>query len=338
MSKKRKRDFSPPPPPPSNEGGGGWGDKVIGDAGEVTYLFPEKKTYHSTWSSPEAFANRIERSNRSSAWEQAGWENDHGENWYGTKSMEEALQIGREGWREGRELVEKVRGYIQAQFPLRKEPIKYAVAGSTPNVPRAISGNPLNMRAYDAARSKKRPIITLLASMSASCMVSKDTISNRAAAVAALIDRIEAAGFTCEVISTAMVENGNFSAATSIVVKKAGQPMDIGRLAFGLGHVSMFRRLCFADWGLSNECAALGGYLGYVSTVNPSKDLADRAIYVVPSAQYVQQKFKDPKVTAEEGVPYLINYLRAQDCPAFPKMDKDEKEKFIKSRRGLDAE
>lgn len=293
---------------------------IVGNAKEIVDLIPGF-TYHSAWDSPEAFARHIEALNKEEAWCRAGWE--EGGDFTGTNNMKEAITLAAEGWREGADRIEGFRDKILAMKPTHLKTIKYSLAGAYPDVVRAISGNPINMRVPDWARSRRRPVITLLSDMAANCGVNKDAITNRASVVAAIIDQIEAAGYACEVIATAPTKgsmwggDGGYTALTSVLVKKTNQPVDLIRLSYGLGHASMFRRLIFADWGIhpANK-VGLGSSLG--SHKNFDKEyLNDKGIYVIPSAEGHSEKFKTEEIASIEGMKFIINSLKAQGCSAF---------------------
>ena len=301
-----------------------------GDAPDIERLFTPT-TYMSTWASPEAFARRIKSINKKDAWQKTAWETvnygDEGDGWSGTKTMEGALELMENGWKEGADLIERVRTQILAQNPIRKKAVVYGIVGGVPDVPRAVAGDLKNMKDMGTTASRRRPVITLLCNMAANCGVSATAISNRAAAVAAVVDEIEAAGFSCEVITTATTAGGGwdgqkgFSAMTSIVIKRSDQPVDILKMAYTLGHASMFRRMIFADWGINQECkTGLGQCLGH-SYSDDFDSLREKNIYSIPSAEECREKFKDETTTATVGLKFLVDGLRKQGCPAFPKWE-----------------
>lgn len=305
--------------------------KVIGNAEEISqYILPGYK-YSSTWSSPEAFARYIESKGKNAAWHKGGWE--HGEDWSGTKDMDTALKMVREGWREGGEQVERLRERIEANSPQSTRLIKYGIAGTNPSVPRAVAGNLFNMRVPDLTRSRKRPVITLVSNMAANCGVDARQITNRAAAVAAIVDKIESSGYSVEVISTATTKGSEFSwsgtsdpsytSAVSVVVKRSDQPVDTIRLAYGLGHASMFRRLVFADWGTEPSAErGLGRGLGsHMEMLVPKDDEFDvKGIYTLPSAEKHGEYFDSEERSMTDGLNYLMGNLKEQGCPAFAKI------------------
>ena len=312
--------------------------KVVGDAAELDQYFPEMKEagggyYHSAWSSPEAFGKHIATLNRKDAWESAGWRKDD-EGFYGTDSMEEATQIAKDGWKEGAEQAIRVRDRILAAYPPQKRPVRYGIAGTTPNIPRAVAGDVLNMRLPDESKSKRRPVLTLISNMAGLCYIDPNALSNRAAVVAALVDQIEAAGYAVEVLSTAYGSNHSksFMKAVTVVAKKSDQPVDMPRLSFALGHASMFRRFVFAELGSDPVLEKnLGWGLGRTREMDP-KSIENMDIYFLPSANGRQEYFKTEEAAQEQGRKYLIECLTKQKCPAFfdrKKFTDDEKESLL---------
>lgn len=304
--------------------------KIIGNAAQIAHLI-KGRHYHSTWSSPEAFARYIQKADKKTAWNDSGWYLGNAE-WSGTETMDEALDLALNGWKEGAEKVEKLINKIHALHPIRKKPVKYAMAGALPDVPRAVSGNIMNMKDLGSAASRKRPIITLLCDMGVNCGVSAEAITNRAAVVAAVIDQIESAGYACEVVSTALTSGwgkGGFNAATSVMAKDSNQPVDLKRLAFALGHSSMFRRLIFADWGLEPSChEGLGHGLGHCGVgFNLTPEDRAKHIYELPSIEDHWRKYDTDDKAMTEGLAHTVRELQLQSCPAFPALSKEEKEK-----------
>lgn len=287
----------------------------VGNAPELNDLIPGRD-WHSCWDSPEAFSKYIASLDKDKAWQDAGW--DHGDSFSGTTDMAEALELSRNGWTEGVHRIERLRSGILAAHPVLVKAVRYDLAGSVANVPRAISGNPLNMKALDLSKSRRRPIITLVSNMSANCGVSKDSITNRAAVVAAIIDQIECMGYACEVIATAPTlgyKGDHIKVCTSVMVKASNQMVDIGRLSFGLGHASMFRRMVFADWGIDKRLqSSLGHGLGSASQIEVDND---KGVYILPSCEGCSSLFITEDMAATQGLEFLLAALTKQGCPAF---------------------
>lgn len=331
----RSKPKSIPKPDPKPEPKPEVKTKLIGNAPNLEYLIPGMD-YLSAWESPESFARHIQSMDKDKAWAHSAWEK--GKYFSGTEDMKEALDLSLHGWKDGVAKMEKVREIVlQANPPINK-PIKFGVAGAYPDVPRAIAGNPLNMRCDDLTTSRRRPVITLISDMSANGNVSGEAITNRAAVVAAIVDQIEEAGYACEVISIATTEGRShgffssggtegFKGCVAVTIKNSTQPVDINKLSFNLGHAGFFRRMVFADiqYEPINK-KGLGDGLGSTLELD-SKELAEKGYYMVPSCQGISDLFKDEERASTLGYQHLVNTLKNLGCPAFaglPDLKKEE--------------
>lgn len=296
---------------------------VRGNAEELDPLLPGQD-FHSTWSSPESLARHMQEINRHEAWHSSAWDTDDGE-WRGCNSMQEAVNLALDGWKEGAEMVEKMRNRIAASRPQSPRLNRHDMVGAVPNVPRAVSGEVKNMRAYDPSKSRRKPVITLVSDMAVSYNISSTRIANRAAAVACIIDEVEAMGYSVEVISVAMTKGWHsdcYLAMTSVVAKRSDYPVDIKRIAFALGHPAMFRRFVFATWSEETILKDKLGYgLGSVGNDFDTESLNEKAVYVLPSMQNHSEYFKDIEAAMTLGMDSLMAELKKQKCPPFIKTE-----------------
>jgi len=306
--------------------------REVGDAPQITRLLNievKEKTLFTSFSSPEKMAAHLGAINSDECWNSSNVWKSVDKDFAGVNSIHEAIDLAHHGWKEGGETIERTRGYIQALNPLSARLIKYGIAGTTPNVPRAIAGNLLNMRQPDLTRSQKRKTITIVYNMCEAWYAQADAVSNKAAVVAALIDEIEGKGFACEVISCANTGYaGSIRAITSVCVKESHQPVDINRLAFGLGHAAMFRCFMFGTWQSDDFVERLGGGLGTVSTTLPTKEQNEQNIYTITSGHYNNrikiELFNTMESAAKEGLNKIVSELQKQGCPAFEKKDHED--------------
>jgi len=300
---------------------------IVGNEKSLADYLPPMK-FGSFWKSPESLGDYLENF-KGKPWADAGFEDDRPD-WAGCRTLTEAIELAKTGWKEGVPKVVKIRDTINALNPVAPKAVKYGICGAIPDVPRAISGNIMNMKQMDSAFSKRKPVITLLSSMGANCGTAGAAITNRAAVVAAIVDQVEARGFAVEVIAIATAKSYDGkanTACTAVRVKAAGQPVDIGRLAYGVGHVSMFRKLIFASWTAENAASFLSSCLG--TTYNLStKDLEGKNAYYLPGPEGTNV-FDTEDSACKAGLDYLINNLIDQKCPPF----KDMKKKAVKEEK-----
>jgi len=234
--------------------------------------------------------------------------------------MSDAINLCRDGWPEGAARAAKLRDQINAANPMGPRVVKWDVAGAVASVPRALAGNPLNMRRVDSAKLRRKPVLTLLSDMTNGANVNAKAITNRAAVVAAVVDAIEAAGFACEVITFEKSGKENLTQIVAATVKESGAQADIGRLAFALGHASFYRRISWAAFTCEDFTSDIGSGLGQCQSID--RDEANkRGAYILPTTNNAESFFRTEESAATDGLAYLIKALRQQDCPAFPKLD-----------------
>lgn len=305
----------------------------IGDAPDLTRLMNPPavegaQTVVASWSSLEVFAKQFKGDPGTGWWAKHNVRNDWSEHFNGAESFNAALDLAIHGWAEGGVTIERTRGYIKALNPLSPRITKYGIAGTTPNVPRAIAGNILNMRQPEVGRSRKRQVITIVYNMCENGCCDKDSITNKAAVTAALIDEIEAKGFACEVVAAVVSRGAGWPAKIwayeFVRIKESHLPIDINRLAFGLGHASMFRGLFFADMQRNREFEAIGSGLGSAQSTKPTKELQEQQIYTITSADGSSELFETVDKAVTVGLNRIVSELQKQGCPAFEKKDHED--------------
>lgn len=292
---------------------------IKNDARELLALLPPMPTRTQTWhcfSSPTSMCAHVQRT-------EYFWCKDfqakdaNNVKFRGAESVESAIKMCLRGWPEGAERVAKLRDKINAAHPVSRQYAVYGVAGAIPNVQRCIAGNPQHMKRLDTARARQRPVITLINHMGGLATVSADCFLNKCAVIAAVIDSIEAAGYSCHLIGASQVTNasGDYLCGTAVTIKEAGDALDIGRVAFGIGHVAMLRRILFGVRSSDTDNKQIGDGMG--TTAEFGKDLPAHT-YLLPSINLDNQNFKSEALAATVGLNGILNALARQDCPAFP--------------------
>jgi hypothetical protein len=284
-----------------------------GDAPDLLELLPVLTTQtrlYSLWSSPAQAADYIETIPY--FWTDAASDNNPN---YGTPSRQAALKLARDGWPEGAERAARIRDKITAANPVGPRLVKYDVAGAYPIVARHLAGNPLSMKRYDTARLRRKPVITLVSHMSTRWRTPAANFIRRAGVVAAIIDVVESAGFACHVLASGGAEIDDKSWRVGFTLKESHQPVDIDRIAFGVGHPSMYRRIgfCLAYSEMSME--PLGTGLGRSDENATYPGLAEQQVYVLP---FFADDFSSDEKGETIGLKRLLQHLAKQCCPAFP--------------------
>lgn len=295
--------------------------KDVGNAGDLWSLFPrrnDRALLRGAFDTPEAFVKYVE-AGRNGAWCQTGFGEDFmADRWYGA-TFDEARDYCLNGWHDGAARVAALRDKINAANPIGPRVIKWDVAGAVANVPRALAGNPLNMRRIDNAKLRRRPVITIVSHYGATSDFDPDSFVNRAAVTAAIADRIEAAGYACHVIAFTVScdESSKTAVANAITLKESTAPVDIARMAFALGHPAMLRRLTFAFRAGDAMARPLGSQRMGRTDYKLETDTA-AGVFVLPSVMKANGAFDDERAAETRGLEFMLSELRRQGCPAFP--------------------
>lgn len=135
---------------------------------------------------PKAPANSV----NSCAWDK------HSSEWYGA-TREEAVDMARNGWAEGRSHM--VEAMAQARPSIALAPaFTMDVGGAYPIAAMAAAGDPCSMVSPDPVENAFKPIIRIAVNVWASCMYKAEEFTAYGAAVMSCIDAVECGGFRVE--------------------------------------------------------------------------------------------------------------------------------------------
>ena len=174
------------------------------------------------------------------------------EDFTGTKSLEQAVGLAREGWPAGlKNMVRNVAALAAAPSLARGPAFSYDVGGAYPMASLAAAGDPACMVNLAPVNDRHRPIIRLAVSAAFSWRYEPFEVENYGAGLVGIIDALEAADFRVEVNLAFSFEADGEKALFTVKVKDAGEALDLERMSFCLCHASMFRRIGF---GLMESC------------------------------------------------------------------------------------
>lgn len=170
----------------------------------------------------------------------------HGKaDFFGCESYDDANRLALYGWDKG---VTAIQG-LQAATAGGNAKFRpsYDMAGGVPNIPRAISGNPMCWRRMRRNTPAAR-VLTLAFCSTVASNVTAQKLANVAAVVLDVVAGLEKSGYRLNIYA-GCVTCSNYKetdfAACWIKVKEAGQYLQISRVAYPLAHPSFFRRHLF---------------------------------------------------------------------------------------------
>ena len=165
------------------------------------------------------------------------------DDWYGSKTWDEAMQYAVTGHAVARAALEAVA--VKQTTSL--EPLwDTAPVGAFACIPAYAAGVPEDMFTMsELAPPTQSPIVRIVVNMSASAGVDPGHIVNRGAAIVTLIDRIQSTGRRVELIA---VKHGYWRKdkyVWTVTVKRPEEPIDMDRVGLCFATPIMLRRFFF---------------------------------------------------------------------------------------------
>ena len=199
--------------------------------------------------------------------------------WTKTKNWSEAIKLAEEGWEEGAKRIREVGMPIFDKLSqlIEKQHVVYDVTGMELDVATYLKGVPECWMDFETKIERGVGVrhVKITYNYCASWCVSSDVLVGRGAAVAALVELLELAGYRVELWAVEATDPswGGRGGAGSIcrlrnqvLVKSSEQPLDLSRVAFALAHPAMLRRLAFSLMELQDkktrDAAGVGGGYG----------------------------------------------------------------------------
>lgn len=169
--------------------------------------------------------------------------------WVGCKSLQEAKNLLKYGWHDAKKvkyMKDKVND-LSKTHDAEKIGFKNDIVGFAPIVPNAIVGIPQSM-VNIIHKPKKSKVVSIIADMGASAIVSSSEYLGWGAKLIAKIVQLEKSGFRVRLeYSDTFAREGQKVHSYRVLMKSENQPFDIKRYMFPLAHVAMFRAIGF-DW------------------------------------------------------------------------------------------
>jgi len=170
--------------------------------------------------------------------------------------LPEALELARLGWPEGLEAMRRTLGALSVTVAGVVGPVfrcRSAMAGRRVNVAAVLAGRPDTFWRREYLKAPGVRYCKIGLGLGYPWTMEQETIQRRGAAVALLVDAVEAAGVSVDLVGTLDRSNAAPSQKTAgdvarvaVTIKRAGEYLDLDRLGFMVAHRSFFRRLGFS--------------------------------------------------------------------------------------------
>lgn len=176
-----------------------------------------------------------------------------------TNSLAEAAALVERGWPEGAAKVSewsnRLDCFAAATAAAKSKAFNWDVTGDFVDVGKYMTGEPecFGSEDNDGEQSSSR-VVSIRINACVSGALQADAIVARGVAVLVAVDVLESLGRRCEILVSQSTHTGghtmsgsvpNLHLDANVCVKRAGEPVDLDRLAFAVAHPAFFRRLGF---------------------------------------------------------------------------------------------
>ena len=165
--------------------------------------------------------------------------------------MDEALELARYGWEEGRQHLRQAVGRIALDQLVGRRPIvesRLDFAGDEVDIGAYLHGEPEHMVDYQVRQDTHGKQAMMYVNASVASRVSSERIMQRGGALYAAIEALRTEGYSLGLTMVDSTKNNRFSHYTEyqIPVVQPGEYLDIDTAAFCLAHPAFLRRGVFA--------------------------------------------------------------------------------------------
>lgn len=238
-----------------------------------------------------------------------------GSRWYGNATFEEAIELAKYGWPEGAQRVKTLSNklYDKVSSLIPKQEVVFSVEGNEYDTDAFLAGIPECWSYMDEhiVEGVGHKDLKLYFNTTTSAGVDAKIMQAKGACIVALVDLLERAGNRVEVWigspNHAYKDAGKF--IWEVLVKRAGEPMDVDKMAFAISHPSSFRRLFFSAYE-GNKKFIEACFSGYGKCVEAPKQLQGD-IYI-PSSELGQAQWDNE----DSAVKWILKHLESQGIKA----------------------
>lgn len=183
-------------------------------------------------------------------WKRTASQKDGG--WSGV-SFDEAIKLAKHGWHEGAKKVREAYANLPSPTLSAGQAWRNDYYGEQIDMGRFASGEDACFRTRNGNNRGRAKLVRLLVPMAYPCGTADSCVINRGSAIISVVEALEMTRRTVELVASYSTTSDSDRKPTDgfhmnhcVVIKQAGQSLDIPRLAFFLAHTSSLRRIGFA--------------------------------------------------------------------------------------------
>lgn len=172
--------------------------------------------------------------------------NRESDEWNGNVTYKEFISLVKDGWPDGLKKMNEWHSEIKRRFTYRGLGISMELedCGEEVSVPHYLEGIPECMFRFQESEQKK-PITINVNGVASSC-ISSNTMMRRGAAIAVMVDTLNANGYNVEInLFDVTSLNRDRKFVSKVTIKTHNETLDMERLIMLLAHPATFRRGSF---------------------------------------------------------------------------------------------
>jgi len=163
--------------------------------------------------------------------------------WYGSKNINEAIDLARHGWDKGTQLLAKMLDDIKAKGVEKTLKPRFDVYGESVEMGLFMTGEPECMLDWEEDIKEGYKEVDIYFNTIASAMYNPEQLINYGSVALSVVDYLEGIGVRVNLYSYYSIKPGGRDSLISVKIKDASESLNIPVCAFALAHPSMMRRM-----------------------------------------------------------------------------------------------
>lgn len=164
---------------------------------------------------------------------------------YYTRDMKEAIELARNGWKKGADLISKSLEHVHAIGKGYTFTPKSEVSGESVDIGKFLSGDPENMLEWELVETTGKKVVDIYFNCVASASTDGQQLIRYGSVCLTVVDYLESIGVRVNLYSYFSTPLQRKDKMIICKLKGADEYLNLQSCAFGLCHPSMMRRFMF---------------------------------------------------------------------------------------------